>query len=128
GVRRLSLANPEAVPAGKYSRAWLVKMGQWDAIRERVVPAVDVRATLAAVESGLIEAGVVYATDAMISKRVRVLYEVPEEDAPNIAYSFAMLRNRPHPDEVRKMAVCLTSAQAMKAFGNRGFIVKAPKP
>jgi molybdate transport system substrate-binding protein len=127
-VRRLSLANPEAVPAGKYARAWLVKAGQWDALKDRVVPAVDVRAALAAVESGLLEAGVVYATDAAVSKKVRILYEVPAEEGPSISYPIAMLRGRPHPDQVKKMEACLTGEDAMKAFRARGFIVMAPNP
>src|SRR5713101_8651997 len=72
-VRRISLANPEAVPAGKYAKAWLEKSGLWDGIRDRVLPGLDVRAALAAVEAGGAEAGVVYRTDAAMSKRVRVV-------------------------------------------------------
>lgn len=127
-VRRLSLANPEVVPAGKYAREWLKKTGQWEALKDRVVPAVDVRAALAAVESGLLEAGVVYATDATVSKKVRVLYEVPPGEAPAISYPIAMLRGRPHPDLVKRMEACLTGEGAVKAFRARGFIVQVPNP
>src|SRR5688572_21050982 len=63
-VRLISMADPEAVPAGKYARSWLVKQGQWAAVRSRVLPGVDARAALAAVESGGAELGIVYATDA----------------------------------------------------------------
>src|SRR5262245_18379013 len=52
--QRLSLANPEAVPAGRYARAWLEKAGIWDRVNDRVVPAPDVRAALAVVESGVV--------------------------------------------------------------------------
>jgi molybdate transport system substrate-binding protein len=127
-VRHVSLANPEAVPAGKYARGWLEKVGQWEVLKDRIVPAVDVRAVLAAVESGLLEAGVVYVTDAVVSKKVKVLYEVPEGDAPPISYPIAMLRGRPHPDRVKKMEACLTGEEAMKAFRARGFIIQAPNP
>src|SRR5262245_7282068 len=89
GVRRIALANPEAVPAGKYARAWLVKAGVWESIRDRIAPSLDVRAALAAVESGAVDVGVVYRTDAEISKKVRVLYEVPEDQGPRVVYVIA---------------------------------------
>src|SRR6266850_2712449 len=76
-VRRLSLADTGAVPAGRYAKAWLEKKGLWARVKDRVLPGVDVRAALAAVESGGAEAGIVYRTDAAVSKKVRVIYAVP---------------------------------------------------
>lgn len=87
---RLGLADPEAVPAGIYARAWLEAEGVWEELRDRVVPALDVRANLAAVASGGVPAGVVYATDAAapgagepaaegLAARVRVVFRVPSE-------------------------------------------------
>lgn len=78
GVEYLSMGDPEYVPAGRYAREWLEREGLWEQVEGRVAPAVDVRAALAAVESGVARAGVVYATDAAISERVRVVYVVPE--------------------------------------------------
>jgi len=127
-VRHLSLANPEAVPAGKYARAWLEKTGQWEALKERVVPGVDVRAALAAVESGVVEAGIVYATDAAISKKVRVLFEVPASEAPAISYPLAILRNRPQKSIAAKVEDCLTGPEALKVYQSRGFIVEPVSP
>ena len=85
-VRRIALANPDAVPAGKYARAWLETAGLWGSLRDRVVPSVDVRAALATVESGAADVGIVYRTDAALSKKVRILYEVPGTDGPRISY------------------------------------------
>jgi len=127
-VRHLSLANPEAVPAGKYARAWLEKAGQWGAVKDRVVPAVDVRAALAAVESGLMDAGIVYATDAALSRKVRILLEVPVEDGPPISYPLAILRNRPQPERARKVASCLQGPEARAAYVALGFTVKSEAP
>ncbi len=124
-VRRLSLANPESVPAGKYARDWLEKMGQWGAIKEKVVPALDVRAALAAVESEAVDAGVVYRTDAAISKKVRVLYEVPEGDGPAISYPAAALSGRPQHDAARRLLDCLAGAEATAMFKRFGFLVPA---
>jgi molybdate transport system substrate-binding protein len=90
-ARRLALGDPEAVPAGIYARQWLEKRGLWERVRDRVVPTLDVRAALAAVESGNADAGIVYRTDAAISKRVRVAFEVPAAEAPRIVYPAALL-------------------------------------
>jgi molybdate transport system substrate-binding protein len=93
---RIGLADPEAVPAGVYARGWLETAGVWDEIRPRVVPALDVRANLAAVASGSVPAGIVYATDAAgdaaggLADRVRVIHHVPpgraSEGASPIVY------------------------------------------
>src|SRR5436305_6216340 len=83
---RLSLADPAAVPAGVYARTWLERAGVWPQIAPRVVPALDVRAALAAVAAGNVPAGIVYATDAASSPRVKVVYRVPAEETPDLRY------------------------------------------
>ncbi|MFP3941623.1 MAG: molybdate ABC transporter substrate-binding protein [Thermoanaerobaculia bacterium] len=88
---RIGLADPEAVPAGVYAREWLERSGVWYELRDRVVPAVDVRANLAAVASESVPVGVVYATDAATSDRVEVLYRVPPPEAPEIVYWAAVV-------------------------------------
>jgi molybdate transport system substrate-binding protein len=123
-VRRISLANPEAVPAGKYAKAWLEKVGLWDRLRERVLPGLDVRAALAAVESGGAEVGVVYRTDAALSKKVRVVYEVPEGEGPRISYPVAAMRDRPRLEVSRRVVACLSGPAAEAAFERYGFIVQ----
>jgi molybdate transport system substrate-binding protein len=127
-IRRLSLANPEAVPAGKYAKAWLEKIGLWKAVRDRVVPAVDVRAALAAVESGAAETGVVYRTDAAVSRRAVVLFEVPEGEAPEISYAVAAMRDRPEMERARKVVDCLAGPEARGVFEALGFIVLRSGP
>lgn len=125
-VRRLSLAQPEAVPAGKYAKAWLVSRGQWDAVAAKVVPALDVRAALAAVASGAIDAGVVYRTDAAISQRVRVAWEVPEGEGPEVTYALAALGQRPSLAAARAVAEWLAGPQAAPTFARFGFLLRPP--
>jgi molybdate transport system substrate-binding protein len=125
-VKRLALANPDAVPAGRYARAWLEKSGVWDKVRERVVPGADVRATLALVESGAVDAGLVYRTDAAISSRVRVLYIVPEAEGPRIVYPVAALRDRPHLDTARHVVECFAGFEARGVFERLGFVAIEP--
>ena len=127
-VRRLSLANPEAVPAGKYARAWLERSSVWEKVERRIVPGVDVRAALAAVESGAVEAGIVYRTDAAISKKVRVVFQVPREEAQGISYPLALLRGRPALERSRKVLSCLTGPAAKAVFEARGFIFLRSAP
>lgn len=119
-LRRLSIADPEAVPAGRYARAWLEERGVWESVRERVLPGVDVRAALAAVESGAAEAGIVYRTDAAISKRVRVVHVVPAGEGPRITYATALLASAG--PRARELFARLGSPAAAVIFERHGFV------
>jgi molybdate transport system substrate-binding protein len=127
-TRRIALANPEAVPAGKYARAWLERAGLWPAVRERIVPALDVRAALAGVESGAVDAGVVYRTDAATSKRVRVVHEVAEHEGPRIRYAAALLAGRPEREASRRALDCLAGDGARSIFERAGFVFLGDAP
>lgn len=121
-VPRLSLANPDGVPAGKYARAWLQAKGVWDEIAPKVVPAADVRGALAGVASGNLEAGIVYRTDAAISKDVKIAYEVPRTEGPSIVYALAAVTASKQPDAAAKLAAHLTGPEAMKVYERFGFM------
>lgn len=118
----LVLANPDSVPAGVYARTWLQSLGFWDRVKDKVVPAVDARAALAAVDAGHAEAGIVYATDAAITKGVRVAYRVPREQAPPIVYVLAPLKASKNP-AARELARFLASHDAAATYQRLGFIV-----
>ena len=121
-AQRIALADPEAVPAGVYARQWLVRLGLWASVRERVVPTLDVRAALAAVASQAADAGVVYRTDAATSARVRVAFEVPEREAPRIVYPVAPLLRTAGP-AARAFLTHLRSAPSRAVFARLGFVV-----
>ncbi len=89
-VKRLSLAL-DPVPAGHYARQALKNAGIWERVREGVRESGDVRATLAVVERDEADAGIVYATDAATSKKVRVALEVPEDLHAPIRYPLVLL-------------------------------------
>lgn len=127
-IRRIAMANPEGVPAGKYAKEWLVKTGQWEWIRQRLLPTIDVRAALAAVTSSGADAAVVYLTDARLSARVRVLYEVPQDDGPKISYPVAAMRDRPFMSASRQVVACLSGPDAAAVFEKFGFIVVKESP
>jgi molybdate transport system substrate-binding protein len=121
-LRRLALADPQAVPAGVYARVWLESIGLWERLREKVVPALNVRAALAAVESENVEAGVVYRTDAALSRRVRVAFEVPGEQGPAIVYPLAPVASSTKAG-TREMVRYLLSAPAREVYARHGFVV-----
>lgn len=128
GVRRLALASPDTVPAGKYAKAWLASKGRWESVAERVIPALDVRAALAAVESGAVDAGIVYRTDAASSKRVRVALEVPAEEGPRITYALAALAGRPRLEVARAAVAWLSGPEAGAIYERHGFVVLTRRP
>lgn len=88
----LALADPDSVPAGRYARASLERLGAWGAVAPRVVRGESVRAALAFVERGAAPFGIVYATDARASARVEVVRVLPEASHPPIRYPLARLR------------------------------------
>ena len=92
GAGPLAIADTESVPAGKYGKAALVKLGVWEAVAPHVVRAENVRAALALVERGAAPLGIVYATDARASVKVRIAGVFPAGSYPPIAYPVARLK------------------------------------
>jgi len=121
-LRRLALADPQAVPAGVYARTWLDSLGLWGALEGKVVPMLNVRAALSAVETGDVDAGIVYRTDAAISKRVRVAFEVPRDQGPAIVYPLAPVASSKKP-ATAALVRYLTSEAAREVYRRHGFIV-----
>ncbi|MEP7011060.1 MAG: molybdate ABC transporter substrate-binding protein [Acidobacteriota bacterium] len=122
-IRALALAEPQTVPAGIYAKEYLQKLGLWRKVIDRVVPTENVRAALAAVESGNADAGIVYKTDAEISDKVKVAYAVSEAEGPKISYPFAALAASRHPQEARRFLAYLASPPALDVFRRFGFLV-----
>lgn len=123
-VHRLAVAEPETVPAGLYAREYLRKQGLWEAVVGKTVPMENVRAVLAAVESGNVDAGIVYKTDALISRKVRVAYEVPPGDGPRISYPVAVVRGGGNPAGAAHFLALLASPAGKSVFAKYGFITE----
>lgn len=126
---RLAIGAPSSVPAGIYAKQALQSLGWWDALKDRLAPAQDVRATLAYVERGECAAGIVYATDARVSAKAEVLTMFPEESHGQIVYPVAAVKGRASGD-VRRFLSFLRSKDAQKAFRKYDFIslVEEKKP
>ena len=122
GNNRLAMADPSAVPAGKYGKAALEKLGVWDSVAGRIAPAQDVRAALVLVSRGEAPLGIVYQTDAAADKNVKVIATFPESSHPPIVYPMAILAgstNGVAPVYVQY----LLSPKAEPFFEKRGFSV-----
>lgn len=123
-IRRLALADPKSVPAGVYAREYLTGLGLWNALQSKVVPTENVRAALAAVESGNVEAGIVYKTDAAISKTVRIAYEVPPTEGPKISYPVAIVKYSRNAGASKRFLEYLRSEPALAVFRRFGFMIR----
>jgi molybdate transport system substrate-binding protein len=121
--RKIALAETRSVPAGIYARAYLEKLGLWDSVSEKAVPTENVRAALAAVESGNVDAGIVYKTDALISKKVKVAVEISGAEAPKISYPVGVVKSSREPERAKKFAEYLAGPAAGVVFERFGFIV-----
>jgi len=121
--KKIALAETRSVPAGIYARAYLEKLGLWDSVSEKVVPTENVRAALAAVESGNVDAGIVYKTDALISKKVKIAVEISGADAPKISYPVGVLKSSKEPERAKKFVEYLAGPAARSVFEKFGFIV-----
>lgn len=122
-VRRIALAEPSSVPAGVYTKAYLQSLGLWDKVKPKVVPVLDVRATLASVESANVEAGLVYKTDAASSKRVKTVFEVPIGKGPKIIYPVAILKESKSKAAAKEFLNVMVSPSGADVFRRYGFVV-----
>jgi len=120
GAMRIALADPDSVPAGRYAKAALEKGGRWDAVLPKVVRAESVRAALALVERGVVERGIVYATDARASQRVQVVAVFSESSHPPIRYPLARLKASTSPD-AEPFRRFLLSGEGRAIFRRFGF-------
>lgn len=130
--RFLSLADPQAVPAGLYARRFLENVAVdggdlWSRVRARVAPAPDVRAALGLVEAQPDILGVVYRTDAMASDKVRVVLEVPDRLTPPIRYSAAAIQGARHRQAGERFLGFLAGPEAAAVFEAHGFVAASAR-
>jgi molybdate transport system substrate-binding protein len=122
---RLATADPDSVPAGRYARSALMSLNAWPAVADRLARAESVRMALAYVARGEAPLGIVYATDAQVEPRVRVLGLFPEDSHLPILYPAAALRDAPA--EAEEFLRFLAGPQALERLRQRGFTtVPAP--
>jgi molybdate transport system substrate-binding protein len=122
GDRKLALADPASVPAGKYAKAALTALGVWNSVAPKVVQAENVRVALEYVSRGEAPYGIVYATDAKVAPNVRVAGTFPDNTHPAIVYPVALTKAAI--PAARDFLAFLNSAQARVIFTKAGFTLR----
>jgi len=122
-AQKIAIADPLTVPAGIYTKQYLSGLALWDEFESKMVTTEDVRAVLAAVESGNVDAGFVYKTDADVSMKVKIALSVPAAKGPVICYPVAMIKEAKSKTAAEGFLRYLESDTARKVFKRYGFIV-----
>ena len=122
GDGHLAMANTQSVPAGKYGKAALEKLGVWDSVKDRVAQADNVRAALLLVSKGEAPLGIVYKTDVASDPKVRIVDSFPEDSHPPIIYPVAVIAASTDADAAAYVAY-LKSPAAAALFEKQGFTV-----
>ena len=122
---RLAMGNVDAVPAGKYGKASLEKLGVWDSVKDKIAQAETVRAALLFVSRGEAPLGIVYQTDAAADPGVKVVGTFPENTHPPIIYPVALTKESTNAD-AQAFLNYLRSPAARAAFERQGFAVLGP--
>ena len=123
---RLAMANVDAVPAGKYGKAALEKLGVWDGVKDKIAQADSVRAALILVARGETPLGIVYQTDAASDPTVKIVGTFPADTHPPIIYPVALTKDSTSADARAFLTYMETSPAADRAFAKQGFTVLAP--
>ncbi|PLS05389.1 molybdate ABC transporter substrate-binding protein [Neobacillus cucumis] len=120
-INKLSIGTPEAVPAGKYAQETLENLNVWKTVAGKVVYAKDVRQVLTYVETQNVDAGIVYKTDALISKKVKIAATAGEKTHAPIVYSAGVIKDSTHPKEAQLFYDYLQNENSLKTFTKYGF-------
>jgi molybdate transport system substrate-binding protein len=123
-IKRVAIGEPRSVPAGQYAEQVLQKLKLWDDVKPKLVYGNNVRQVLAAVESGNVDAGLVYATDARSSNKVKVAVIADEEFHSPIVYPMAVLKSSKNVNAAKSFVQYLSSNEAKGLLRKYGFIVR----
>ncbi len=125
GEGRLAIGEPSSVPAGKYGKHALEKLGLWDQVQGKLAMADSVRSALLLIGRGEAAAGIVYQTDAAADANVRIVATFPDDSHPPIVYPVAVVAASTN-QQAQPFLDFLRTPQARTAFERQGFNVIAP--
>jgi molybdate transport system substrate-binding protein len=121
-VKQIALGEPSVVPAGQYAKEVLTSLGIYDAVNAKAILGKDVRQVLTYVETGNVDAGIVYATDAKSSAKVRVVATAPAGSHSPVIYPAAVIKASKNPAAARAFLDFLASARGLTIFRKYGFL------
>lgn len=118
---KISIGTPETVPAGKYGKEVLESLNVWKAVEGKIIPAKDVRQVLTYVETGNVDAGIVYKSDASISSKVKVVATAADDTHEPIIYPAGVIKKSAHPKEAQQFFKYLQNNNSIKTLVKYGF-------
>ncbi|MDQ0220681.1 molybdate transport system substrate-binding protein [Peribacillus cavernae] len=121
---KLAMGTPESVPAGKYAKQTLENLKLWDSLHNKVVYAKDVRQVLSYVETGNVNAGIVYKTDALISDKVKIVATADKSTHDPIIYPVGVIKDTKHSEEATEFYEYLQGKEALDLLKQYGFTAK----
>lgn len=122
-IKKIAIGIPESVPAGKYAKQTLQNTGIWEQIEPMIIQTKDVRQVLTYVETGNVDAGIVYMTDAKVSDKVKVVAVADEQAHDPIVYPGGIINSTSNKKEAELFLSYLQSNTAKTIFEKYGFIV-----
>ena len=120
-VSRVALGEPKGVPVGQYTEEILTKLGILDQVKAKSVYGSDVRQVLSWTETGDADCGVVYATDAAVSDKVKVAAKAPADSHKPVIYPAAILKDTKHMNEAKSFLDFVSSEKGMAILEKYGF-------
>lgn len=123
-VKRIALGEPKGVPVGQYSEEIFQSLHTLDVIKTKAAYGSDVRQVLTWVESGEVDCGVVYATDAAMSKKITIVATAPEGSHKPVIYPAAAIKDSKHLEQAKAFLAFISTPEAGKVFEKYGFQVK----
>lgn len=123
-IEHIALGEPKGVPVGQYTEEILTKLGILDQVKAKAVYGSDVRQVLSWTETGDADCGVVYATDAAVSDKVKVVAKAPKDSHKPVIYPAAVIKDTKHLDEAKDFLAFTSSDKAKKLFEKYGFECK----
>lgn len=125
-VKKVALGEPVVVPAGKYAQEVLTHLGIYDQVNAKAVLAKDVRQVLTYVETGDVDAGIVYTTDALSSNKVKIVAKAPGDSHEPVIYPVAVVKTTERPGPAKAFEDFLSGPQARAVFQKYGFTLANP--
>jgi molybdate transport system substrate-binding protein len=120
-VTKIAMGDPKSVPAGMYGQRVFDKFGISDALKSKLVLGSDVRQVLTYVESGNVDAGIVYLTDTKTSAKIKVVANAPDDISAKVLYPVAIIKASKNADAARAYEKFLFSSRAILVFEKYGF-------
>lgn len=120
-VAMIGLGEPESVPVGQYSEEIFTSLNLLDQVRAKANYGSDVRTVLSWVETGAVDCGIVYATDAYITQQVRIVAEAPEGSCKRVIYPAGVVKDSAHAEEAAAFVEYLQTEEVLELFESYGF-------